>query len=76
MAADAITRLHYGTAAFDLADEDSVTWRDVSNRYRESLAQGAGWVEVPTVDGVVTLLASPGIPVYFTQTRFGRASAD
>jgi hypothetical protein len=53
-----------------------VTWRDVSNRYRESLAQGAGWVEVPTVDGVVTLLASPGIPVYFTQTRFGRASAD
>ena len=75
MEADAITRLHYGTAAFDLVDEGPATWRDVSNRYQDKLAQGAGWVDVPTIDGVVTLLASPGIPVYFTHPRFGRASA-
>lgn len=57
--------LNFGTETFPLDDDGPIA--DLAADIGDLLRQGGGWKDIPTRGGVVSLLISPGVPIWIKQ---------
>ena len=63
--------LHYGPETFVVSETPDQTWQGVYDDITAARAvrsETGGWVDIGTDRGVVTILVSDGIPIWF-ETR-------